>query len=119
MSVTSDPKRSVALMTHVKEGVSLDAVNAELQAITQRLAVRSPNNYPKAGFRMKVQTLNDFLLQRFGGTLKVRTIESGSTSVLSRNVARIAWSHMRWRSGRMNLASAWPWAPSAATCCDS
>ena len=27
MSVTPDPKRSVALMTHVKEGVSLDAVN--------------------------------------------------------------------------------------------
>jgi predicted permease len=71
MAVTPDPKRFVALMTHVKKGVSLDAVSAELQAITQRFAARSPNNYPKAGFRMKVQTLNDFLLQRFGGTLKV------------------------------------------------
>jgi predicted permease len=77
MSVTPDPRRSVALMTHVKEGVSLDAVNAELQAITQRFAARSPNNYPKAGFRMKVQTLNDFLLQRFGGTLKVLTAAVG------------------------------------------
>ena len=71
MAVTPDAKRFVALMTHVKKGVSLDAVSAELQAITQRFAARSPNNYPKAGFRMKVQTLNDFLLQRFGGTLKV------------------------------------------------
>jgi predicted permease len=71
MAVTPDSKRFVALMTHVKKGVSLDAVSAELQAITQRFAARSPNNYPKAGFRMKVQTLNDFLLQRFGGTLKV------------------------------------------------
>jgi predicted permease len=71
MSVTPDPKHLVALMTHVKKGISLDAVSAELQAITQRFAARSPNNYPKAGFRMKVQTLNDFLLQRFGGTLKV------------------------------------------------
>ncbi|HTS66519.1 MAG TPA: ABC transporter permease [Candidatus Acidoferrales bacterium] len=71
MSVTPDPKRFVALMTHVREGVSLDAVNAELQAITQRFAARDPHNYPKAGFRMRVQTLNDFLLQRFGGTLKV------------------------------------------------
>jgi len=71
MSVTPDPKRFVALMTHVKEGVSLDAVNAELQGITQRFAARSPDNYPKAGFRMRVQSLNDFLLQRFGGTLKV------------------------------------------------
>ena len=73
MSVTPDPKRFVALMTHVKKGVSLDAVNAELQAITQRFAARSPNNYPKTGFRMRVQTLNDFLLQRFGGTLRVLT----------------------------------------------
>ena len=71
MAVTPDPKRFVALMTHVKKGVSLDAVNAELQAITQRFAARSPNTYPNAGFRMRVQTLNDFLLQRFGGTLKV------------------------------------------------
>jgi predicted permease len=71
MSVTPDPKRFVALMTHVKKGIGLDAVNAELQAITERFAARSPNNYPKAGFRMRVQTLNDFLLQRFGGTLKV------------------------------------------------
>jgi predicted permease len=71
MSVTPDPKRFVALMTHVKKGVSLDAVNAELQAITQRFAARSPNNYPKTGFHMRVETLNDFLLQRFGGTLKV------------------------------------------------
>ena len=77
LPVTPDPKHFVALMTHVKPGVSLDAVNAELQAMTQRFAARSPNNYPKAGFRMRVQTLNDFLLQRFGGTLKVLTAAVG------------------------------------------
>jgi predicted permease len=71
MSVTPDPKRFVALMTHVKKGVGLDGANAELQAITQRFAARNPDHYPKAGFRMRVQTLNDFLLQRFGGTLRV------------------------------------------------
>src|SRR5215472_7629219 len=60
-------------MTHVKQGVSLGAVNAELQAATQRFAARAPNDYPRAGFRMRVQTLNDYLLQRFGGTLKVLT----------------------------------------------
>jgi hypothetical protein len=58
-------------MTRVKKGVSLDAVSAELRAITQRFVARRPNNYPKAGFRMKVRTLNDVQLQRFGGTLKV------------------------------------------------
>src|SRR5215467_8612043 len=77
MSVTPDPKRFVALMTHVKKGVSLDAVNAELQALTQRFTARSPDNYPKPGYRMRVQTLNDFLLQRFGGTLKVLTAAVG------------------------------------------
>jgi predicted permease len=71
MSVTPDPKRYVALMTHIKEGLTLDAVNAELQGMTERFAARRPDNYPKSGFRMKVQTLNDYLLQRFGGTLKV------------------------------------------------
>jgi predicted permease len=77
MSVTPDPKRFVALMTHVKKGVSLDAVNAELQALTQRFSARAPDNYPKTGYRMRVQTLNDFLLQRFGGTLKVLTVAVG------------------------------------------
>jgi len=71
MSVTPDPQHFVMLMTHVKKGIGLDTVNSELQAITQRFVERRPNNYPKAGFRMRVQTLNDFLLQRFGGTLKV------------------------------------------------
>ncbi|HKE25275.1 MAG TPA: ABC transporter permease [Bryobacteraceae bacterium] len=71
MRVAPDPKHFVALMTHVKAGLSLDAVNAELQGITERFRARSPDNYPKPGFRMKVQTLNDFLLRRFGGTLKV------------------------------------------------
>lgn len=77
MPVTPDPKRFVALMTHVKKGVSLDAVNAELQATTQRFAARDPDDYPKPRFRMRVQTLNDFLLERFGGTLKVLTAAVG------------------------------------------
>jgi hypothetical protein len=41
MSVTPDPKHFVALMTHVKKGIGLDAVSAELQAITRRFAARS------------------------------------------------------------------------------
>ena len=71
MPVTPDPNHNVELLTHVQKGVSLAAVNAELQAITNRFAARSPKNYPKAGFRMRVQTINDFLLLRFGGTLKM------------------------------------------------
>src|SRR6185437_15852103 len=59
------------LMTHVRKGIGLKAVDAELQGMTERFARRNPNGYPKNGFRMRVQTLNDFLLRRFGGTLKV------------------------------------------------
>jgi predicted permease len=81
MAITPDTKHFVALMTHVKKGFSLDAVSGELQAITQSFAARSPNNYPKS-FRMKVQTLNDFLLQRFGGTLKVLMVAVGLLLVI-------------------------------------
>ena len=82
MTVTPDSKRFVALMTHVKKGVSLDAVDAQLQAMTQRFAARNPHDYPKQGFRMRVQTLNDFLLQRFGGTLKVLMVAVGLLLVI-------------------------------------
>jgi len=71
LPVSPDPKHFVALMTHVKKGVSLDAVNAELQASTEQFARRSPNDYPNGAFRMQVQTLNEFLLARFSGTLKI------------------------------------------------
>ena len=71
LAVTPDPKHFIALMTHVRKGIGLKAVDAELQAMTDRFARRNPNGYPKNGFRMRVQTLNDFLLRRFGGTLKV------------------------------------------------
>jgi hypothetical protein len=71
LAVTPDPKHFIALMTHVRKGIGLKAVDAELQGMTERFARRNPNGYPKNGFRMRVQTLNDFLLRRFGGTLKV------------------------------------------------
>lgn len=83
MTITPDSKRFVALMTHVKKGIGLDAVNAELQAVTQRFAAASPNEYPKPGFRMKVQTLNDYLLDRFSGTLNVLTAAVGLLLLIS------------------------------------
>src|SRR5689334_258736 len=71
LPVSPDAKRFVALMAHVKKGISMQTANTELQGITDRFARRSPQMYPKAGFRMHLQSLNDFLLARFGGTLKV------------------------------------------------
>jgi putative ABC transport system permease protein len=40
-------------------------------AMTERFAARNPQMYPDKAFRMNVESLNDFLLARFGGTLKV------------------------------------------------
>ncbi len=71
LAITPDPKHFVLLMAHVKKGIRLDAVDSELQSITERFARRSPENYPKGRFRMRVQTLNDYLLSRFGQTLKI------------------------------------------------
>ena len=68
---TPDPKTFVALMLRVKKGVGLSAVDAELQAMVQRFGKRNPSGYPKQGFRIQVETLNDFLLARFGPTLKI------------------------------------------------
>jgi predicted permease len=71
MPLTSDARHFVPLMARVKPGLTLDAVSAELQAMSERFAKQNPDLYPKGGFRIHAQRLNDFLLQRFGGTLNV------------------------------------------------
>jgi hypothetical protein len=66
----------VPLMAHSKPGVSLDAVSAELQAITERFAKRNPDAYPKE-FKIHAQSLNDFLLGKFAGTLLILMVAVG------------------------------------------
>jgi predicted permease len=83
MAVSPDRNRMVSLMTHVKPRVTLQAVNDELQGITQRFAARNPGNYPKGKFRMRVQTLNEFLLQRFGGTVKLMMAAVGLLLIIA------------------------------------
>ena len=71
LAVPPDPRHFVPLMAHVKKGVSFQTASAEVQAMTERFARRNPQGYPKLGFRMRLESLNDFLLARFSGTLKV------------------------------------------------
>ena len=71
LPITPDPKTFVALMLRVKKGIGLPAVNAEFQAMTERFQKRNPDGYPKPGFRIQVETLNHFLLARFGPTLNI------------------------------------------------
>jgi predicted permease len=70
MALVPDQHRVVPLMAHSKPGVSFEAVSAELQAMTERFAKSNPDAYPK-DFKIRVQSLNDFLLGRFAGTLLI------------------------------------------------
>jgi predicted permease len=70
MALVADPHRAFPLMAHSKPGVSFAAVSAELQAMTERFAKSNPDAYPK-DFQIHVESLNDFLLGRFAGTLLI------------------------------------------------
>src|SRR3984885_10015659 len=70
MALVPDAHRGVPLMAHSKPGASFEAVSAELQAMTERFAKNNPDAYPK-DFQIRVQSLNDFLLGSFSGTLLI------------------------------------------------
>jgi len=76
MTLVPDARRVVPLMAHSKPGVSFDAVSAELQAMTERFAKSNPDVYPK-DFHIHVQSLNDFLLGQFAGTLLILLVAVG------------------------------------------
>jgi cell division protein FtsX len=57
-------------MARSKPGVSLQAIDAELQAMTERFDKRNPDAYPK-DFKIQGETLNDFLPGKFAGTLLI------------------------------------------------
>jgi predicted permease len=69
LAMISGPNQ-IATMARIKPGIALEAASAELQAMTERFAKRSPDVYPKE-FHFKVQPLNDWLLGKFEGTLLI------------------------------------------------
>jgi predicted permease len=70
LPLVPDVRVSVSLMAHTRPGTSFGAASAELQAMTERFAKRNPDLYPKE-FKIHVQSLNDFLVGRFAGTLLI------------------------------------------------
>jgi predicted permease len=72
LAMTPDNVHVIATMARIRPGLRLEAVNAELQAMTERFAKRNPNPnvYPKE-FHFHVQHLNDWLLGKFQGTLLI------------------------------------------------
>jgi predicted permease len=69
LKLTSDPVRQFSPATKLEPGVSREAANAEFQALLNQFARETPGHFPDAGFRVRVQGLNDMFVQRLGRTL--------------------------------------------------
>ena len=70
LAMVPDTAHVIPTMARIRTGLKLEAANAELQAMTERFAKRSPDVYPKE-FHFHVQLLNDWLLGKFQGTLLI------------------------------------------------
>ena len=68
LKLTSDPARTVFVMTRLKPGVTLAAANAELQSLLEQFAKQTPTHFPEH-FRVTLEGLNDQFVTDIGGTL--------------------------------------------------
>lgn len=64
-----DPNRQFETLVRLRSSVSLDAASGELASLVKQLAVADPSLVPKESYSLEVQTLNDWLLGQFKGTL--------------------------------------------------
>jgi predicted permease len=71
MPVGMDPKRRFETLVRLRPDISTDAAAGELTGIVQRIRLTEPSILPKDDYKIKVETLNDWLLGQFKGTLLV------------------------------------------------
>ena len=64
-----DPKSRFQTLIRLRPGVSTDAAGGELASFVQQVSHAEPTLLPTDGYRIKVETLNDWLLGQFKGTL--------------------------------------------------
>ncbi len=69
MPAAMDPKSRFESLIRLRPGVSTDAAGAELASFVQQVGHAEPAILPSDGYRIKVETLNDWLLGQFKGTL--------------------------------------------------
>ena len=67
----TDPKRRYETLVRLKPGVSTEAATAELASLVLQVGKVEPGLLPHDGYTLEVQTLNDWLLGQFKGTLLV------------------------------------------------
>jgi predicted permease len=71
MPAGTDPKLRYQTLIRLRPGVSTDAAAGELTSFVQQVGHAEPALLPSDGYRVKVDTLNDWLLGQFKGTLIV------------------------------------------------
>jgi predicted permease len=71
MPAGMDSRRRFETIVRLRPGVSTSAAAGELSGILQQIRRTEPNLLPKDGYTVNVQTLNDWLLGQFKGTLLV------------------------------------------------
>jgi predicted permease len=64
-----DPKRQFETLFRMRAGVPIDAATAELASLTRQMNQADPSLLPKDAYTLRMQTLNDWLLGEFKGTL--------------------------------------------------
>jgi len=69
MPADMDPKRQLETLIRLRPGVSIDAATSELASLNKQISQSDPALLPKEAFTLQVQTLNDWLLGQFKGTL--------------------------------------------------
>ena len=67
----TDPKRRYETLVRLRPGVSTEAATAELTSLVKQIGKEEPGLLPHDGYSIEVQTLNDWLLGQFKGTLLV------------------------------------------------
>jgi predicted permease len=71
MPAGMDPKSRFQTLIRIRPGVSTAAAGGELASFVEQVRRTEPTLLPRDGYRIKVDTLNDWLLGQFKGTLVV------------------------------------------------
>lgn len=111
-----DPRRRYETLIRFKPGVSMSAASSEITSMVKQIARNEPTLIPRESYTLQVETLNDWLLGQFKGTLLVLfaavalllLIGCGNVSILmlARGTARLQELATRLAIGasRMRIA---------------